>query len=103
MSDLISRSAALQAIHFLSNDGTASILRGLILSQKAVDAEPVAHGHWVETVRILHYDVCGEPVDTTLTLKCSRCGRETERYDTQPADEYCPRCGARMDGRDENK
>lgn len=52
------------------------------------DADPVVHGYWIETVREwgfshFHY------VDFT----CSTCGsREVDKRN------YCPECGAKMDG-----
>ena len=42
-----------------------------------VDAEPVRHGHWV--------------VDEDGNIKCSECGH----YGV--GDDYCERCGAKMD------
>jgi len=44
-----------------------------------VDAEPVRHGHWV--------------VDEDGNIKCSECGH----YGV--GDDYCERCGAKMDGK----
>lgn len=46
-----------------------------------VDAEPVKHGYWV--------------VDEDGNIKCSECGH----YGV--GDDYCERCGAKMDQRRE--
>ena len=50
----------------------------------ASDAEPVLHGHW-----ILHDDL-------PPWFECSECGN------TGMATEYCPGCGAKMDGGEDN-
>ena len=58
-----------------------------------IDAEPVRHGRWGET-QVIGYDgihpVYGKP--------CSKCGYETELYKPN----YCPNCGAKMDGGKDN-
>ena len=41
-----------------------------------IDAEPVRHGHWV--------------VDEDGNIKCSECGHHSV------GDNYCERCGAKM-------
>ena len=46
-----------------------------------VDAEPVKHGHWV--------------VDEDGNIKCSECGH------CGVGDNYCERCGAKMEDGDE--
>jgi DNA-directed RNA polymerase subunit RPC12/RpoP len=57
----------------------------------AADVQPVVHGWWVEIGRNSH------DYETSIEEKCSLCGRYVYRYDTQPQDNYCPNCGARMD------
>ena len=60
---------------------------GLIKNAPAVDAVPVVHGEWIEKP--------GMP-GCLVRYKCSVCG-ETEplayKFD------YCPHCGATMDGK----
>ena len=56
----------------------------------AADVETVRHGWWVEIGRNSH------DYETSIEEKCSLCGRYVYRYDTQPQDNYCPNCGARM-------
>ena len=56
------------------------------------DVEPVRHGHWIE-----EHD-CGY-----ITPHCSKCGetaltKEETMYD-YVCSSYCPRCGAKMDGK----
>ena len=47
----------------------------------AADVEPVRHGHWIEC-------------NYGLTFECSECKYPTEYNLT----DYCPSCGAKMDG-----
>ena len=68
----------------------------MIREAPTVDAEEVRYALWL---------LVGEnnvnPYETQVEEKCSRCGRHVERYTTQPQDNYCPNCGARMDGDEE--
>ena len=56
------------------------------------DAVPVRHGRWVESFKV------NAPPTLRLRWKCSWCGN----VQTYGATDYCPNCGARMDG-DENE
>ena len=58
----------------------------------AVEAEPVRHGRW-EIVIVS----TSNPYESEIEEKCSLCGRFVQRYGTQPQDNYCPNCGAKMD------
>ena len=52
-----------------------------------VDAEPVRHGTWKHC--------------PGMNDKCSECGRyfPVEEFESRPFDiNYCPNCGAKMDG-----
>lgn len=93
--DLISRIALRDALY----DADAITMRGVdIINQfPAVDAEPVRTGRWVDC----------EPVYTNSGVKhnakeCSECGQrgfiDTEHgmYES----DFCPSCGAKMDGKD---
>lgn len=99
MNDLISRQAAVKALqdkvfHNLSNEfyGTMQVLDEL----PPVDAEPVKHGHWIDT-----------PLDRykKFESKCSECGwHGISNYDSYVdvyEFEYCPYCGAKMDGEEQ--
>lgn len=60
-----------------------------------VDAQPVKHGHWIETRRYRDADGC-----IVSDYSCSECGsvlRETNP-DDRDSELYCYRCGAKMDG-----
>lgn len=63
-----------------------------------VDAEPVRHGQWVEMYQ--------EEVMFEGVYKCSHCGEMYSFTDGTPEDNkynYCPHCGAKMDGGAENE
>lgn len=66
------------------------MIKGLEES-KTVDAEPVRHGRW-EIVIVS----TSNPYESEIEEKCSLCGRFVQRYGTQPQDNYCPNCGAKM-------
>ena len=59
--------------------------------------KPVVHGEWV-LVGTNEHDY-----ETSVEEKCSLCGRYVYRYDTEPQDNYCPNCGAKMDKETENE
>ena len=62
----------------------------------AADVAPVVHGKWVHS----RYDRSSEQFDV---VKCSRCGLEAYAMAYHVRDgNYCPRCGARMDGGNED-
>jgi hypothetical protein len=52
----------------------------------AADAAPVVHGVWV----------CVNKIDPISGYRCSKCRRRVG-FDITP---YCPNCGAKMDGGD---
>lgn len=62
-----------------------------IISARAADVAPVRHGHWTGTEYDGYAD--GNPVYTLF--ECSECGVEYEQEE-----HYCPWCGAKMDGED---
>lgn len=58
----------------------------------AIDYAPVMHGEWNEV----------EGYDGDCHYQCSLCGEEWTLNDGTPVENnmnYCPRCGARMDGK----
>lgn len=107
--DLISRSALLEWVNnqkaeatgVYGNIITAAIdavmkhnVANAIRKAPAVDAEPVRHGRWV------HREMAG--LDDVYY--CSVCGERAIGYDGMFGDyfsidsDYCPHCGATMDG-----
>jgi DNA-directed RNA polymerase subunit RPC12/RpoP len=60
---------------------------------KPADVQPVKHGYWEE---VIDYGGWGD-----THYRCSVCGEEWYLEDGKPKDNnmnFCPRCGARMDG-----
>ncbi|WP_417112693.1 hypothetical protein [Hominenteromicrobium sp.] len=58
----------------------------------ATDVAPVRHGKWVHS----RYENCSEQFEM---VKCSCCGREAYAMAFYVRDgNYCPNCGAKMDG-----
>ena len=59
------------------------------ICKREIDAiktvDPVKHGHWIEDNGPQYYGYTGQ--------KCSICGGESDERGN-----YCPSCGARMDG-----
>ena len=95
--DLISRSALIAAIYtnsptFYDGQDIANWQAKYINEAPAVDAEPVQHGEWILNPCNLY---------NNATWVCSVCGNEWVLIDGTPLDNqmnYCPKCGARMDG-----
>ena len=85
MSDLISRQAAIDAIKRYESADSYDINRGLIMAMNAVadvpTIDPVKHGKWIEYLIV------------DGIKQCSVCG--VLRIEDS---NYCPNCGARMDG-----
>ena len=85
MSDLIERDWVLKRMVFAPDADTVRMA-------PAVEAEPVRYGRWeIVIVSTAH------PYESEIEEKCSLCGRFVQRYDTQPQDNFCPNCGAKMD------
>lgn len=71
-----------------STDAQHAALREALGRVESVDAVPVVHGRWInETFKawgLVHHP-----------YKCDQCG-----YHNEAPSDYCPDCGARMDGKD---
>ena len=61
------------------------LVRSIVLRTPAADVAPVVHGRWKVSGGLLECQNCGEIYST-------RGGNEGKAWD------YCPNCGARMDG-----
>lgn len=83
-------------------------IEGAVDAEPAADVEPVRHGHWVYKMRerIRYENVTGtDPLGETHTVTVKTHVRGPVPYcslcDALAADsflDYCPRCGAKMDG-----
>lgn len=62
-----------------------------LLSIPAADVEPVRHGRWIEYTKVIIPDPYNK---WEQAWKCSECGFD----DGFVAYNYCPNCGAKMDG-----
>lgn len=60
----------------------------IVHEQLTVDAEPVRHGKWIEVV------VAETDTSRLINWECSECAIVVDHN----TDNYCPNCGARMDG-----
>lgn len=66
-------------------------MQGNVIGAPAADVAPVVHGRWIEQ----------EKYTFGVMYDCSICGNRI--LDTGHSWNYCPNCGARMDGDDDAK
>lgn len=94
MTDYISREAALFALQKAERGGSMTALTRLerayaeIRGMPAADVAEVVHGRWIKD------DFLSDDVNNAE--KCSRCGELIGWFGNLP--NYCPNCGAKMDG-----
>ena len=62
-----------------------SVVEGEIAKQPTADVAPVRHGHWIYENFYTHCSVCGK-----MAIY--------DKYGQEVESDYCPRCGAKMDG-----
>ena len=63
----------------------------------AADVAPVVHGRWIHS----RYEDCSEQFEL---VKCSQCNHEAYAMAFYVrGGNYCPNCGAKMDGGDNNE
>ena len=89
MSEYIEREA-LKEMFSSDNKPLETAICSVIDAAPAADVAPVVHGEWV-LVGTNEHDY-----ETSVEEKCSLCGRYVYRYDTEPQDNYCPNCGAKI-------
>ena len=89
MSEYIEREA-LKAMFSSDNKPLETAICYVIDAVPAADVVPVVHGEWI-LVGTNEHDY-----ETSVEEKCSLCGRYVYRYDTQPQDNFCPNCGAKI-------
>lgn len=68
------------------------ILRPAILDMPAADVAPVVHGEWIQR---MWKSECDWGSISHRGITCSAC--KVEFVDKEPTN-YCPNCGAKMDG-----
>lgn len=100
MDDLISRKALLEkAWEADTQCGYVQVVDvGDIENAPAVDAAPVVRGRW----EAMHYE--GGILDGANCDRCSNCGwdRFFDEPEIKSVFRYCPKCGALMDGGNDN-
>lgn len=74
-------------------EGVEAVDMSDIDNAPTIEAEPVRHGRWEGTADgywngELVYDI----------WNCSECGFDADGADEKPDWNYCPNCGAKMDG-----
>lgn len=88
--------AKLTALEVTDPFATIADAKRVLADMAAADVAPVVHGKWVHS----RHDRSSEQFEV---VKCSRCGLEAYAMAYHVRDgNYCPRCGARMDGGTEN-
>lgn len=112
MDDLISRKALLEDIENADTDIIGDYdeyfdrkigfsrewIKNIVNGFPSVDAEPVVHGRW----EAMHYE--GGILDGANCERCSNCGwdRFFDEPEIKSVFRYCPKCGALMDGGNDN-
>ena len=74
-----------QRININFGSVTRFIVKSILKDAPTIEAEPVKHGRVVTSTDRWH----------TMHQNCSECGEELE-WNAYP--NYCPNCGAKMDG-----
>ena len=88
MDEYIERELAIEALS--RGEGCGNVCRRAIERILAADVAPVRHGRWIEK----------DKYDFGTFYDCSICGNCI--LDTGHSWNYCPNCGAKMDGGAEN-
>lgn len=97
MTKYIERDKAVKLIFLAADTGRAANALSLLGKESVADVVEVVHGKWI--------GVWGDGYANGFIVyeefECSRCGC-VHHADGEPTWDYCPQCGARMDG-GENK
>ena len=101
MAEYIEREAAIAVIHkwlsdiFGIDEVECTVLNKRLNAIPAADVVPVRHGRWEKATGMMPPEYCGLHI-------CSECGHYAGRKPPYGGKEmlsdYCPNCGARMDG-----
>ena len=71
-----------------------AFLRNFVNNAPTVDAVEVVHGEWIG----IQYDGYADGCPVYDLWECSECREEYETEGDPPPYNYCPNCGAKMDG-----
>lgn len=98
MAEYIKREAAVKSVlrmrkpeNSVAQNRMLSIIQMDVLKLPAADVAPVVHGRW-----ILEREPNGKP----YCFHCSVCDSDYHCIGIVVASDYCPNCGAKMDGGD---
>lgn len=102
MAEYIEREAAIQAASIWNGDeSTEAWIQSALQKLPAADVAPVRHGRWIDG-KVRHI----KNGELRNMRECSECGSCYFVYDAYNSVEevpnYCPNCGARMDGGEGN-
>lgn len=96
MAEYIKREAAVKSVlrmrkpeNSVAQNRMLSIIQRDVLKLPAADVAPVVHGRW-----ILEREPNGKP----YCFHCSVCDSDYHCIGIVVASDYCPNCGAKMDG-----
>lgn len=99
MDEYIERRTAISkliALEVIEPNATMEDARRLLADMPAADVAPVVHARWIHS----RYEDCSEQFEL---VKCSRCNHEAYAMAFYVrGGNYCPNCGAKMDGGADN-
>lgn len=106
MAEYIDRAAAVKSVlrmrrpeNSVAQNRMLSIIQMDMLKLPAADVVPVVRGWWEkEPSSYWRWTSSGAVAVTRTTYRCGLCGRGTAVKSN-----YCPNCGAKMDGGDSNE
>lgn len=98
MTEYITKAQAIHAMEQVTQpecfiEDTRKDFAKIIEKLPAADVAPVVHGEWIGTWG----DGYANGFIVYEEFECSRCGC-VHHADGEPTWDYCPQCGARMDG-----
>ena len=97
MAEYIDRGTAiakLTALEVIEPNATMADAKRLLADIPAADVAPVVHARWIHS----RYEDCSEQFEL---VKCSQCNHEAYAMAFYVrGGNYCPNCGAKMDGGD---
>ncbi|MGN0595761.1 MAG: hypothetical protein ACI4J1_00325 [Ruminiclostridium sp.] len=83
--EYIERNELIKNLNYFAPEHYSDLISDLIMKQPTADAAPVRHGHWITKMFYTY---------------CSACDNlaKYDNYGQQIESDYCPTCGAKMDG-----
>lgn len=92
----IRKMAMFEMAYTMETETDAAVVLRMIDDAPATDVAPVVHARWIHS----RYEDCSEQFEL---VKCSQCNHEAYAMAFYVrGGNYCPNCGAKMDGGDKN-